>query len=294
MSALPRTESVNYVFQRHVSRSLPPSLAAFRRKFKRALAHLEAYAAYGPDRPVEEAVFYEFGAGWDLTVQLSYWSLGVDRQLLVDLHPHLRLDLVDLTLERLRREHAALKVDAGRKLRIPERASIGSAGELEYRFGITYLAPRDARATDLDAHSVDFVSSTNTLEHVPASDLLEILRECRRILRPDGAMSSRIDLRDHYSYFDRSLSPYNFLRYTDRAWSLFNSSLLYQNRLRRPDYLQAVADAGLSVVSETATRPNDSEIGMLDRIELAPRFRSYSEDDLAVLALVLVARPTAA
>jgi SAM-dependent methyltransferase len=294
MSALPRAESVNYVFQRHVSRSLPSSPAAFRRKFTRALAHLEAYAAYGPSRPVGEAVFYEFGAGWDLAVQLAYWSLGVERQLLIDLHSHLRLDLVEVTLERLRREHPALEVEAGRELRAPGRASIGSARELEERFGITYLAPRDARATDLVSHSVDFVSSTNTLEHVPASGLIDILVECRRLLRHDGAMSSRIDLRDHYSYFDRSVSPYNFLRYSDRAWWLFNSSLLYQNRLRRPDYLQAVADAGLSVVGESATRPTDPELAMLDRIEVAPRFRSYSVEDLAVVALVLVARPAAA
>ena len=45
---------------------------------------------------------------------------------------------------------------------------IASLEELEARFGIRYLAPRDARATALPAGSVDFVSSTSTLEHVPA------------------------------------------------------------------------------------------------------------------------------
>ena len=165
MSALPRAESVNYVFQRHVSRSLPSSPAAFRRKFTRALAHLEAYAAYGPSRPVGEAVFYEFGAGWDLAVQLAYWSLGVERQLLIDLHSHLRLDLVEVTLERLRREHPALEVEAGRELRAPGRASIGSARELEERFGITYLrrathAPRISSRTRSTSSRARTPSST--------------------------------------------------------------------------------------------------------------------------------------
>ena len=54
----------------------------------------------------------------------------------------------------------------------------------------------------LPAASVDFVSSTNTLEHIPATDIGPILAECRRLLRPDGVVSCRIDMRDHYSYFD--------------------------------------------------------------------------------------------
>lgn len=291
ISVLPRSESANYLFQRHVTHALPPSTASFRNKFSRALAHLEALAGYGPSRPLGGAVLYEFGAGWDLAVQLSYWSLGVDRQVIVDLRPHVRFQLVNLTLARLESERAALEAEAERELRDPGPERIGSVRDLEERFGITYLAPRDARATGLDGDSVDLVSSTNTLEHVPAADIVPILTECRRLLRPDGIFSSRIDLRDHYSYFDRGVSPYNFLRYSDRTWRLFNSSVLYQNRLRRPDYLRAFSEAGFEVVSERTARPNEGERAALDSLELAPRFREYSPDDVGVLALVLVASP---
>jgi SAM-dependent methyltransferase len=294
MSVLPRSESANYLFQRHVTHALPPSLTSFRGKFSRAVAHLDALAGYGPARPLGDAVLYEFGAGWDLAVQLSYWSLGVDRQVIVDLQPHVRLELVNLTLGRLESERATLAAEAKRELRDPGREGVESVWDLEKRFGITYLAPRDARATGLDSGSVDLVSSTNTLEHVPAADLVPILAECRRLLRPDGILSSRIDLRDHYSYFDRGLSPYNFLRYSDRAWRLFNSSVLYQNRLRRPDYLHAFSESGFEIVSEGVARPNEGERAALDSLELAPRFREYSPDDVGVLALVLVARPAPA
>lgn len=286
MSALPAAESVNYVFQRRVSRSLPQSGAGFKRKLDRAVSHIEAYAEHGPPRAVGDTVFYEFGAGWDLTVPLSYWALGVERQLLVDIHSNLRFDLVNGTIARMERS------DDERLVRRPGAGDVGSAAELDERFGISYVAPRDARATGFDAGSVDFVSSTNTLEHIPADDLVPILVECRRLLRPDGGMSSRIDLRDHYSYFDRSLSPYNFLRYSDRAWWLFNSRLLYQNRLRRPDYLRAFVDAGFEVVSETPSRPDDGELTTLGELELAPRFRSYPLEELSVTALVVVARPS--
>jgi SAM-dependent methyltransferase len=288
MSALPASERVNYLFQRHLSRSLPASEAAFRRKFERAVAHLGAYERHGPPRPVSEAVLYEFGAGWDLAVPLAYWSLGVERQVLVDIHANFRLELVNGTLERLRSLGPELEAVAGRELRAPE--AIGSAEELETRFGIRYVAPRDARASGFDAASIDLVTSTNTLEHIPAADIPPILAECRRLLRPNGLVSSRIDLADHYSYFDRNLSPWSFLRYDDARWRWLNSDLLHQNRLRRPDYLGAFAEAGLEVVEEVASRPDEAGLATLARLEVAERFRGYELDDLAVTALVLVAR----
>jgi SAM-dependent methyltransferase len=290
IGALPHAESVNYVFQRRVSRTLPAGEGVFRRKFRRALGHLRAYEEHGPPRELGEAAFYEFGAGWDLAIQLSYWALGVERQTLVDIRPNLRPELVNFTLDRLERLHAELEEEAGRPVRAPGTARIASADDLE-AFGIAYLAPRDARATGLDAASVDFVTSTNTLEHIPAGDLVPILRECRRLLRPDGAMSSRIDLCDHYSYADRTLTPYNFLRYSDRAWRVLDSRLSHQNRLRRTDYLQAFAAAGLTVVDEHSQVP-DGAVERLRALDLAPRFRAYTYEDLAVTRTVLVAAPT--
>ena len=56
-------------------------------------------------------------------------------------------------------------------------------------------------------------------------------------------MSFRIDLADHYSYFDKSSSRYHFLRYDDRRWRWANSPLQYQNRLRS-DYRRLVEGAG--------------------------------------------------
>jgi SAM-dependent methyltransferase len=289
IGALPHAESVNYAFQRRVSRTLPAGEGVFRRKFRRALGHLRAYEEHGRPRQVGDASLYEFGAGWDLAIQLSYWALGVERQTIVDIRPNLRPELVNLTLDRLQRLRSELEEGAGWAIRAPGDRHIGSAADLE-AFGITYLAPRDARATGLEAASVDFVTSTNTLEHIPAGDLVPILRECRRLLRPDGWMSSRIDLCDHYSYADRGLTPYNFLRYSDRAWRVLDSRISHQNRLRRPDYLQAFAAAGLSVVGERAQAP-DGAVERLRTLDLAPRFRAYTFEDLAVTRLVLVAGP---
>jgi SAM-dependent methyltransferase len=272
LGLLPQGERANYFFQRHVARSLPAGESVFRRKFARAQQHLRAYEEHGPGMPPGEATFYEFGVGWDLAIPLSYAKLGVGRQVLVDIRPSARVELVNDSL-------TALELDGVRSLK-----------ELDERFGIEYLAPRDARATGLPAESVDFVSSTDVCEHVPADDLAAIFHECHRLLRPGGASSCRIDLQDHYSYFDRSLSPYNFLRFSDRTWRLVNSPLHYQNRLRAPDYLRLVREAGFELVAEQPSGPSEDGLAQLRALSLAPRFRGYTTEEAGVTVLSFVAQ----
>ena len=273
LGLLPQGERLNYLFQRHVARSLPAGESVFRRKFARAQQHLSAYEEYGPGTPPAEAVFYEFGVGWDLAIPLSYAKLGVGRQLLVDIRLSARVELVNDSL-------SALELDGVRSLE-----------ELEERFGIQYLAPRDARATGLPDNSVDFVSSTDVCEHVPEDDLARIFRDCRRLLRPGGAFSCRIDLQDHYAYFDDSLSRYNFLRFSESVWRLVNSPLHFQNRLRAPDYLRLVREAGFDLVVERPSGPDEAGLAELRRLPLAARFRNgYTPEELGVTVLSFVAR----
>lgn len=292
LSTLPAGERVNYVFQRHLTRSLPSPEKTLRRRLRRATHHLHAYLEHGRGRSLDQAVFYEFGAGWELSEPISSWCLGVDRHILIDIRPNLRLELVNLTLERLSRLLPELEEEAGGTLRDPGAAQLTSAAELESRFGIVYLAPRDARATGLDSSSVDFISSSSTLEHVPAEDLHAILAESRRLLRADGVISCRVDLRDHFAYFDKSISHYNFLRYSARTWRLFNSSLMYQNRLRYPDYVNAFADAGFEVLAVETREPRPHNLERVATLPVAPELRErYSPEELAVKSLTVVARP---
>jgi len=286
--ALPQGEQLNYVFQRRVLRSLPAGDGALRQKFSRAQQHVAAFEEHGPAVPREQATFYEFGAGWDLAIPVAYALLGVGAQVLVDIRPSARIELVNDTLASFERLRPELEQHAERELQ-PLGGPIAELGELEERYGIRYLAPCDARDTGLPEGSVDFVSSTDTCEHIPGDDLASIFRESYRLLRPGGAFSCRIDLQDHYAYFDRSLSRYNFLRFSDQTWSVVNSPLHHQNRLRSPDYLQLVRDADFELVVERPSGPSDEGRLELHSLPLAERFRAYSEDDLGVTVLSFVA-----
>ena len=289
LGVLPQGERLNYVFQRHVLHSFPLGDGALKQKFARACSHLALYEEHGPGVPAAEATFFEFGAGWDLAIPLAYALLGVGRQIVIDIRPSARTELVNDTIAAFERLRPELEETAGRSLR-DLGGPVASIAELEPRFGIRYLAPCDARTTGLPAGSVDFVSSTDTCEHIPRADLAAIFAECRRLLRPGGAFSCRIDLQDHYSYFDRSLSRYNFLRFSDRTWALVNSPIHFQNRLRAPEYLGLVRDAGFDLVVDNPSGPNDQGRAELATLPLAEHFRGYSVDDLGVTILSFVSR----
>ncbi len=290
LGALPQGEQLNYVFQRRVLRSLPVGEKTHRQKFVRALAHLGAYEEFGPGVPSFDATFYEFGAGWDLAIPMCYAMLGVGRQVLVDIRPSARVELVNDVIATYGRLRGELEAEGGRQLR-DLGGPISSVEELEPRFGIRYLAPCDARETGLPDGSIDMVHSTDTCEHIPHDDLAAIFTESRRLLRPGGVFSCRIDLQDHYSYFDPSLSPYHYLRFSDRAWSLVNSPIHFQNRLRSPDYLELVRNAGFEIVREAPSGPNEKGRAELAELPLAERFRGMSVDELGVTILSFVARP---
>ena len=159
------------------------------------------------------------------------------------------------------------------------------------RASASATSPRATRARPgLPDASVDFISSTDVCEHIPEPDLAGILRECARLLRPGGLVSFRIDLADHYSYFDKSLSRYHFLRYDDQRWRWANSPLQYQNRLRVTDYRRLVEGAGFEVVSWSPSLPKNA-VAELSGLPLAPHFRDgYTPEELGVTVLSFVAR----
>ena len=157
--------------------------------------------------------------------------------------------------------------------------------------GVSYRAPADARSTGLAGGFVNAVTSTNTLEHIPPDDIAAIYRECRRIIDPAGVLSFQIDYSDHYSHFDSSLSPYNFLQYDEREWRRYNNDLHFQNRLRHSDHVALVEDAGFEIVECRTTTGTDAEREQLAELPLAAPFADRPLDDLAVLASRMVMRP---
>ncbi len=288
MAHLPRGRDINSVLQHKLTRTLPGDDDHFRLKARKAFWHFVALQRHHAG-PVGGTRLFEFGAGWDLIGPLTFYGLGIEHQLLVDVAPLLDLDLVGNAIRQYTALKAELEATGGHQLRPLGAPSVGSLEELRERFGIRYLAPCDARATALPAESVDFVSSTGTLQHTPEDELTPILAECHRLLVPGGPMSCHIDMFDGFAQFDSSISAYNFLKFSDRTWALVNSPLYFHNRLRARDFVARFEAAAFEIGEKELHGPSEQDRDALRTLRLAPRFRNYGLDDLGVRQMSLVA-----
>ena len=289
ISMLPNADAANYRFQRRITRTLPRSKEGFLQHAYEAAEHIEALERLS-GTAAEKARLYEFGAGWDLIGPLTNCALGVSAQTLVDIRHNVRLELVNDTLRQLHRDRELIGERLDRELRALDTEPLASLGELQERFGIRYLAPSDARSTGLDPGSFDLISSTFTMEHIQGADLAAILAESRRLLAPGGLMSSAIDMKDHYSYFDASISPYNFLRFSERVWWALNPPIHFQNRLRRSDYLRLFEGAGHAVVEERTVWGSEDDLLLVASLPPAARFRDYEPRDRGARELRIATR----
>jgi len=289
-SNIPFGEHLRYFFQKYVTRSLPATDASFISIVSFAKSHIEAVQQYY-HRPLGEATFYEYGAGWDMIVPLTFYALGVERQILVDIRNLLRIELVNDTIDK----HQRIVLDLAFQRKPDRYIGVGVGwcnflASLKEYYGIDYRAPCDALHTGLEAGSINCITSTNTLEHIPIQAIQAILRECHRLLRDDGLMSSLIDYQDHYSYFDSGISAYNFLQYSDKVWRFFSPALHYQNRLRHHDYLDLFWEAGFEIIEERLKEGTEADLKVIQQLPLARRFRAYSLPELAVRNALIVVR----
>lgn len=285
LSGLPAGHRANWLLQRYVTRSYPASDGKLHAQADLARRHVAALDRHG-SAPRSTARLYEFGAGWDLAIPLLHYALGVNHQVLVDIRPLAREELVFDIARRLHPDVHGLQRD------LP--APRGRLSSYLERLGIDYRAPADARAVGLPGASFDCITSSNTLEHVPRHDLPSILKECARLLAAGGVCSFHVDYSDHYSHFDGSISPFNFLQFEEAAWRRFNPPLHHQNRLRHPDYLRLFQEASFVRVHEERIEIS-SDRAVVQALPLATAFRSIQAEDLAVRGahIVLTAAPTA-
>jgi hypothetical protein len=291
MSVLPQPQRWNHLFQAHVTKSLALTDAYFLQKWRHCAEHLEAYrreTGTGADEPFNVV---ELGTGWYPIIPVGLALNGARAVWSVDQNPLVEHGRVVETLRRYIRLADRVTVTRPQLFeRLPElvgRADSYDAFGLLRELGIV-VHVGDARSMDLPDGSVDLLVSNNTLEHIPRVVIAGIFGEFRRLAGPDSVMSHFIDLADHYAGFDKKITAYNFLKYRERTWRLFNNSLHYQNRLRIPDYRALHTGAGWKIVDERNTsRP----VEQLRSVELAQEFASYSEAELLVCKSLITSRP---
>jgi len=295
IGVLPNRRACNELFQKHVTRALSLPDGRFEKQLDMCRRHLEVLERFGGVRPADGFRAVELGPGAFPANAVGMFLCGGQEIWTCDLAPTHNLPRVRQTLERFLAygRRSALEtllpgVLGDRLARLEQvahdqRATTGE--DLLEQLGIHTLIG-DARRLALPAGAVDLVVSARVFEYVPATILGEMLREFRRVLRPRGVTSHLVDLADEFAYFDRRISPLNFLRFSDKAWRWIGNPLIPLTRLRIAQYRAIFQEAGFALVTEEnrCCTPED-----LDRVPLAAEFQKFTHDDLRVIESWLVA-----
>lgn len=288
ISVLPRPQRANRVLQEWIGRlRLTPDIVRMRLEW--AGRHLRTFdelgAHRGSERPDGFGVL-ELGSGWHPIVPLAMVAAGAGEVLLCDLEDlsdaGLFLDSLELVLAAADDGSLAELVPGVREERIGLIRAARDVLEGEGRFAAMdrlglRVRPGDARELHLDA-APDLIVSNTVLEHIPVPVLRGILESLARTAAPGAVMSHLVDLCDHYLYMDDSLTPYHFLRYTERQWRWIDNRIQAMNRLRVHQYEQLYRDLGIPL---TRVRRGEGEPADLLGLRLAPPFDAMDPADVA-------------
>ena len=276
-SKLPKGEIVNFMFQKYVTRALPVSNDAFLEKIRHANNHFLKFNEHNSLNK-NSYKYYEFGAGWDLITPIAMGLLGFEVTC-IDIRRLIFNHLIADTIRKFNNNIEQLPFNFNH---IDLENNQNPLDYLKQKYNLNYVAPLDARNTKFSSNSYDFVSSTSTLEHIHEQDIIPILNETYRILKPGAILSMIIDYQDHWSYFDKSISIYNFLKYSDLEWEKFNPSLHFQNRLRHKDYLNIISKTNFKIMEDIPIPASDTEIKTLENLKLNTKYTNYSIDELSI------------
>lgn len=288
ISFLPRNQSWNYLFQKYITKSLDLNATKFENKLMQCKEHMENYLATIPVGKSSFSVL-ELGTGWLPIIPIGLYICGASKIWTVDkislLHSSRVREVLTVFIE-YAQNGSLVKIlpwihdSRVFKLKsVLEDKSLSSPAQILERLKI-YTVVSDARNTGLKPSTIDLFVSNNTLEHIPEDVILSIFFEFKRLGSPYSLMSHHIDMRDHYANFDRSITPYNFLKYSEPMWRLFNNSLQYQNRLRVSDFCRIHETAGFKILHR---RDKKGFSGDLDSVRISKEFLRYSREELLVL-----------
>ncbi len=283
---LPFSNNINFLFQKYITKGVNLSDDYFFDRLGHARDHLNSFNKYSTAAFPHTCL--EIGTGWYPIVPISLFLVGSERIYSVDISFLTSKKRIYTIIQKILTCYESGELNAYVKYlpeRITELQQIAaqyeqlSLKQLLEKLHINYLI-EDARNLSIADNSVDLVNSNNTFEHIYPNILVPILKEFKRIIKKqEGVMSHFIDMSDHFAHFDKSITIYHFLRFSDKKWQLIDNSVQPQSRLRMYEYEQLFADLHIPITEHTFREGNLAE---LETIPLAEKFVGIAKKDLAI------------
>jgi SAM-dependent methyltransferase len=288
LARVPGGQSLYHSAQRRLTGSTRPTESRLLGKIEQTLKYWQWLEPNLPAVRTATATHLELGSGWLPSVPMTFHALGIPRQYLVDIAPHMTADAVVDTAEIFRAVAPRAGVNFVRLPVVPARGQ-SLAATLE-PLGMIYAAPYDELARNI-AGQVDFITATQMLYHLDVATLRTICDVVHRLLKPGGCFLVLQHLRQPIAGLDSRTSPFYSLRYSEWFWeNIVNSPMMSYNRLRAPDYRDILEQAGFKLAHFEVEPGRPEDFALLDRAKIHPLFAHYTRDELAARGLFFVAR----
>lgn len=295
-AALPASDTSYYYLQRRFgSLRTPPPPADLLRTAASFGTWLKAQGL-----GIRGKVGLEVGTGRRIDIPLGLFLLGAKETHTYDISRYLRPELVEFSLACIRErreEYESLLQSASEdpdelKHRYDKLVAATNATDAMKVANVTYHAPANAAKTALPEGSVDVHYSNTVFEHIPREILGAILAEARRVMAPGAVALHHIDVSDHFSHDDPSICAINFLRLSASEWKKLGANkFAYHNRLQAHHHEEIFRAAGFELLKIQKWTDERVLSELYRGFPLAPEFRKYPVEELAVTVTRILARP---
>jgi hypothetical protein len=230
------------------------------------------------DFPAKGAGFslLELGPGDSLFTALIGRAHGASNICMVDVGPFANEEL------RLYRQMADFLAEKG--LDAPAISDAKSISDVLAACGARYETNGLQSLRGLPDSSFDFVFSNAVLQAIRCEEVLDTLKELRRVIKPEGVSVHSVDLRD---MMGQSL---NHLCFSEKVWEsgLFRRAGFHTNRLRLSEWQELARQAGFATELDEVNRWPQVPVA---RRKLAEPFKQMPDDELRVATVRLILRP---
>jgi len=286
ISFLPFGHRINYFFQKYITRGVRLTDELFEDKLLHIKQHLYAFQKHSRN-PWDYSVL-ELGTGWFPVIPVCLYMTGAREIITVDINPLMKKQNVKKTFKKIieyynnNKLHDFLGDIRQDRVEIIKKSLYSfnnvQINELLQELNIRYVV-NDIRKISIRDNSIDLIISNNTFEHIKAEHLKDMLLSFKKFIVPGGVMSHFIDMTDHFAHIDKTITVYNFLKFSDKQWSLIDNRIQPQNRLRLPDYRLLYKNAGIDITEEIN---RDHDINIIKTIKLDSKFKTSPMEDIAV------------
>ncbi|MCU0328574.1 MAG: hypothetical protein MUE53_06245 [Chitinophagales bacterium] len=287
ISFLPFSQEFNYFFQRFITQGITLRDYYFYDRLLHAKNHIASFKKHAKVDILSKVV--ELGSGWHPIIPISFFLIGSEQIITFDIHNLITKKTLAKTIGKFLESYEKGILNDYLEV-LPEKIALlkkiilnydtQSFEEILESIHIVYLVQETGIIEEIKENSIDLIVSNNTLEHISEEELKNLFLQFSLWLKHEkGVMSHFIDMTDHFSHFDTSISALNFLKYSPNQWAWIDNSIQPQNRLRLDDYISIFQDQKFILLE---VNNQQMEKAMYETQKIHSSFAHKSEEILLV------------